>query len=222
LQSQVGKWAGLATQIRLGELASCLQYIVDGVATEPLLEIVTGHQWAPGGYAWIFPKDGDYAEVGLGVIRTQTDRDARWHLNHFIENAFLKDRFADMRILEIQGGGVPLASPLKKQVADNLILVGDAARHVNPVTGGGIHTALRSGVIAGHFLGDLLKAGRTPTAANLGGYQEIWEAEMGKSMWQLYRHKREIFRNRDLDVRNKLLYGILSRYFSPESEYRKV
>lgn len=222
LQSQVGKWAGLSTNIRLSELASCLQYIVDGVDCEALLEIVTGHQWAPGGYAWVFPKDAGYAEVGLGVIRSITDKDARWHLQNFIDHSFMKERFRDLRILEIQGGGVPLASPLKKQYADNMILVGDAARHVNPITGGGIHTALRCGVIAGNFLGDLLAAGKTPSADNLAAYQTAWEEEMGESMWQLYRHKRQIFRNRDLLERNRMLHSTLSRYFSPESEYRKI
>jgi len=43
VQSQVGKWAGIKTNIKLSELASCLQFVVDGVETEGLLEIVTGH-----------------------------------------------------------------------------------------------------------------------------------------------------------------------------------
>jgi digeranylgeranylglycerophospholipid reductase len=56
LQSQVGKWAGLKTHINYNELASCLQFVVDGVSVDGMLEIVTGHEWAPGGYAWVFPK----------------------------------------------------------------------------------------------------------------------------------------------------------------------
>jgi len=152
LQSQVGKWAGLHTHIKLNELASCLQYVVDGVETDGLLEIITGQHWAPGGYAWVFPKGHGYAEIGLGVARTMTPHDARWHLDYFMKNSFFKERFQNARILEIQGGGVPLAAPLKTQFADNLVLVGDAARHVNPITGGGIHTAVQSGQIAANFL----------------------------------------------------------------------
>ena len=116
LQSQVGKWAGLKTHIKLTELASCLQFIVDKVETAGLLEIVTGHEWAPGGYAWVFPKGNGYAEIGLGVIRTMTKMNARQHLDHFIKNSFFKERFGDCRILEVQGGGVPLAAPLKTVV----------------------------------------------------------------------------------------------------------
>ena len=152
LQSQVGKWAGLQTHIKITELAGCLQFIVDGVETEGLLEIVTGHEWAPGGYAWVFPKGHGYAEIGLGVIATMTDKPAQWHLDKFIRQSFFRDRFANSRILEVQGGGVPLAAPLRTQYADNMILVGDAARHVNPITGGGLHTAVAGGKIAADFL----------------------------------------------------------------------
>jgi digeranylgeranylglycerophospholipid reductase len=221
LQSQVGKWAGLRTHIRLSELASCLQFVVDGVPTNGLLEIFTGHKWAPGGYAWIFSKGNDYAEVGLGVIRTLTKKDAKWHLDNFIHNSFIADRLKNIKILEVQGGGVPLTAPLKKQYANNIILVGDAARHVNPITGGGIHTALRCGVIAGKFLSELLKKDLQPTEQNLSVYQDRWMEELGESMWSLYRRKRDIFRL-PIEERDKGLYETLSNYFHPDSEYRKI
>ena len=222
LQSQVGKWAGLRTHIKLNELASCLQFVVDQVETDGLLEIITGFDWAPGGYAWLFPKGHGYAEVGLGVIRTVTDKDARWHLDHFIANSFMADRLKNCRILEVQGGGVPLAAPLKTQYADHVILVGDAARHVNPITGGGIHTALRGGVIAGNFLGDFVATGEPPIAKNLAEYQACWLDELGEAMWRLYRIKTDIFRQKDLPTQDQMLYETLSGYFHPHSEFRKI
>ncbi len=222
VQSQVGKWANLRTHIKLNELASCLQLIVDRVETNGLLELITGYDWAPGGYAWLFPKGHGYAEVGLGVIRTMTDRDARWHLDHFMQNSFMAERFKDSRVLEVQGGGVPLAAPLKRQYADHIILVGDAARHVNPITGGGIHTALRGGVIAGNFLGDFLPAGQSPTAEYLAGYQQRWLDGFGDTMWKLYRLKTDIFREKDLTRQDQRLHEALSGYFHPGSPFRKV
>lgn len=222
LQSQVGRWAGLQTNIKLSELASCLQFIVDKVETDGLLEIVTGHQWAPGGYAWVFPKGHGYAEIGLGVIRTMTGMNARWFLDQFIQKSFFKERFRDCRILEIQGGGVPLAHPLKKQFADNLILVGDAARHVNPITGGGIHTALSGGRIAADFLAAFLKKGKRPSAKNLKNYQDQWLEALGNKMWKLYDEKTKIFRTKDISLRDELLYKTMSGYFSPNSEYKKI
>ncbi len=222
LQSQVGKWAGLRTHIKLTELASCLQFIVDQVETEGLLEIITGHEWAPGGYAWVFPKGHGYAEIGLGVIRTMTEQNAQWHLDHFMQHSFFKERFKNSRILEIQGGGVPLASPLRTQYADNLILVGDAARHVNPITGGGIHTALNGGRIAGEFLVQLIQNEHIPNAENLQGYQNQWLTELGDKMWKLYDVKSEIFKTEDITQRDEMLYKTMSSYFSPDSEYKKI
>ena len=222
LQSQVGRWAGLRTHIKLSELASCLQFVVDKVETNGLLEIITGHEWAPGGYAWVFPKGHGYAEIGLGVIRTLTDKNARWHLDHFIKNSFLNKRFVDGRILEIQGGGVPLAAPLRTQYADQLVLVGDAARHVNPVTGGGIHTALSGGLIAGQFLSELILAGEKATKTNLKGYQDIWLEKLGNKMWKLYREKTLVFKNSEIEKRDRQLYQTMSGYFHPESEYKKI
>lgn len=222
LQSQVGRWAGMQTHIKITELASCLQFIVDRVETEGLLEIITGHQWAPGGYAWVFPKGHGYAEIGLGVICTMTDKNAQWFLDQFIRDSFFKERFSDSRILEIQGGGVPLAAPLRKQYADHLILVGDAARHVNPITGGGIHTALSGGLIAGEFLGDLIEDNRPATEVNLKEYQDRWLEQLGEKMWKLYKEKTSIFRENDIEVRDRRLYETMSSYFHPDSEYKKI
>jgi len=222
LQSQVGRWAGLRTHIRINELASCLQFVVDQVETDGLLEIITGHRWAPGGYAWVFPKGHGYAEIGLGVICTMTERNAQWYLDQFIKDSFFRERFADARVLEIQGGGVPLAAPLRTQYADHIILVGDAARHVNPITGGGIHTALSSGVIAGAFLAELIRAGHTPTADRLRAYQDRWYEQLGAKMWKLYEEKTAIFRIRDEAERDRRLFQTMSDYFHPESEYKKI
>ena len=222
VQSQAGKWAGMKTHIKLSELASCLQFVVDGVETQGLLEIVTGHQWAPGGYAWVFPKGHGYAEIGLGITRTMCEENAQVYLDRFIKNSFFKDRFKNCRILEIQGGGVPLAAPLKIQYADNIILAGDAARHVNAITGGGIHTALSSGKIAGEFLSALILSGKPCTANNLKGYQDKWLVAMGNTMWKLYRTKKKIFDTADILHRDEMLYQTMSGYFGTESEYKKI
>ena len=222
LQSQVGKWAGLKTHINYNELASCLQFVVDGVSVDGMLEIVTGHEWAPGGYAWVFPKGHGYAEIGLGIICSMTKQNAKWHLEHFMKNSFFKKRFRDARILEVQGGGVPLSHPLKIQYADHLILVGDAARHVNPITGGGIHTALSGGKLAGEFLAEFISSGSLPTAENLSAQQDKWMAAMGNKMWELYEIKSRIFKTENIAERNKMLFETMSEYFSPDSPFRKI
>lgn len=115
-----------------------------------------------------------------------------------------------------------MAAPLRTQYADNLILVGDAARHVNPITGGGIHTALSGGYIAGHFLADLIKNNITPNKENLQGYQEMWLEKLGNKMWKLYGVKTDIFKTDDILERDTKLYATMSDYFSPNSEFKKI
>lgn len=220
--SQVGKWAGLRTVIKMSEIAACLQFVMDGVATDGLLEIVSGHEWAPGGYTWVFPRGGNTAEVGLGIVRTETDRDARWYLDHFIRDSWMAGRFKEGRILEVTGGGVPLAAPLKKMYADGVILVGDAARHVNPLTGGGLHTALRGGLIAGSFLAETLSAGAGGDETHLAGYQERWLAALGHQLLRLYKLKERIFAERDIVTRDRQLFETLAGYFAPTSPFRKL
>ncbi len=222
LQSQVGKWAGLQTHMKFTELASCLQFVTDGVEADGLLEIITGHQWAPGGYAWVFPKGHGYTEIGLGIICSMSKNNAREHLDHFLKNSFMKERFKNVRILEIQGGGVPLSHPLRTQFADNLILVGDAARQVNPITGGGIHTALTAGRIAGQFLGEHLNNSHDHSAKSMSRYQELWMEKNGKKMWELYGIKVKIFKIRNVEKRDQTLYTTMANYFSPESPFKKI
>ena len=114
-----------------------------------------------------------------------------------------------------------MAAPLKIQYANNLILAGDAARHVNSITGGGIHTALSSGKIAGEFLAKLILSGRACTKENLKGYHDTWLAVMGNTMWKLYRTKKKIFDTKDIARQDEMLYETMSGYFSPNSEYKK-
>ena len=67
-ESQVGRWAGLDTVLKMSDITSCFQYRLTGLRTEPdYCEFVLGSV-APGGYAWIFPKGGDTANVGMGVL----------------------------------------------------------------------------------------------------------------------------------------------------------
>jgi len=71
----------------------------------------------------------------------------------------MRDRFRRAAVTEVSIGVVPLARPLRQPYADGALLVGDAARNVNPLTGGGIHTALLSGRVAGESLAALWPGG---------------------------------------------------------------
>jgi digeranylgeranylglycerophospholipid reductase len=222
IMSQVSLMAGLAVPVPLSQLVSCMQYFVENVETEGLLEIVTGHDVAPGGYAWVFPKENGLAEVGLGVVKTMTDQDARWHLDRFMRESFMRERFTRAQIVELQGGGVPVVAPLKQMVADNVVIIGDAAHHINSITGGGIHTALRGGRMLGEFLAKTIPSATEWTREVLQAFQTHWFAELGNSLTELYRIKNDIFKIQNLVEQDRALFETLGNYFTPNSRFRKV
>ena len=157
-ESQVGRWAGIDTSIKPQDIDTCYQYRLTNIKDfDPdYCEFFLG-KVAPGGYAWVFPKDEDTANVGLGVLGTLAKQpgDVKKYLEKFIAN---DKRFRDAQPLEAVSGAVSCA-PLEKTSMDGLLLVGDSARMIDPITGGGII----NGCIAGKYAGE--------TLAKAGGYQ---------------------------------------------------
>ncbi|MDP3624935.1 MAG: NAD(P)/FAD-dependent oxidoreductase, partial [Methanobacteriaceae archaeon] len=135
-ESRVARWAGLKTAVKPKDMESAAQFEMAGVEMENnnCIEFYFGSV-APGGYAWIFPKGDDIANVGLGVLTTNTDKTAYDHLLDFVKNC---PATQNAQPVELNIGGDPVGGMPKKLVTDNLMVVGDAAGQVNPLTGGGI------------------------------------------------------------------------------------
>src|SRR5256886_915773 len=85
-ESQVGRWAGLETPLRTRDIDACLQYTLVGVDGDPRLNDFYLGSCAPGGYAWVFWKDTDVANVGIGVnlSKIQERADAKKYLDRLI------------------------------------------------------------------------------------------------------------------------------------------
>lgn len=155
VDSKVGYWAGIKTLLNPKDLESCCQYTLSNIeCTDNYCEFFLGKEIAPGGYVWVFPKGRDIANVGIGVLSSLSEAGmAKRLLDRFIE----KDpRLKKGEPLRFIAGAVPVANPIET-VRDNLILIGDAARHVDPITGGGLTHCLEGGKIAGEVLGDAVK-----------------------------------------------------------------
>lgn len=70
---------------------------------------------------------------------------------------------ADLRGVQptaVRAGMIPCGGVVAPVAAPRVLLVGDAAGMVSPVTAGGIHTALRHGLAAGHAIADYLSGKR--------------------------------------------------------------
>lgn len=175
-ESRVGRWVGLKTTLKPKNMESCAQFEMANVKMEDpnSIEFYFGTV-APGGYAWIFPKGEDIANVGLGILSTETDKTAYQHLLEFVEN---NPATKDAQPVELNIGGDPVGGMLKELVADNFLLVGDAASQVNPLTGGGIVAAMEAGSYAGEVAAAAVKSGDY-SAKNLKKYQKRCEENIG-------------------------------------------
>lgn len=177
-ESRVGRWGGLRTGTKPKDMESGAQFEMVGVEMEnpKALEFYFGSV-APGGYAWVFPKGDDIANVGLAIITTLTDKSAYEHLLEFVETC---PTTKNATAVELNIGGDPVGGMIKKISSDNLLVVGDAAGMVNPLTGGGINSGMQGGLIAGEIAAAAIKEGDL-SAKRLSEYDMRAQSEIGDS-----------------------------------------
>lgn len=208
ISSGVGKFAGLDTTLSPDQIESGAQYEMVGVKLEDVetLEFYFGSKIAPGGYAWIFPKGEDTANVGLGVVPALAEEKAWHYLDKFVSS---QPKLRKAQILEINFGGIPGAEPVRKSVAPGLLLAGDAARHADPLTGGGMANGMLAGNIAGRIAAKAVKEGDT-SEENLMEYEKLWRKEFGEKLEKTYRIREVLQELSDEDL-NKLAEALKAR-----------
>lgn len=108
---------------------------------------------APGYIGWVVPGVGA-TQVGLAL-----HRDRRADLRRFSEKIDGLFELSGRRVLEKRGGVIPIGGLLGNFHADRVVLVGDAAGMVSPLTAGGIHQAYRFGKLAADAIADHLEGG---------------------------------------------------------------
>jgi len=151
VESKIGRWAGMKTTLKPYDLETCAQYTLSNVEFDrAYCDFYLGKKIAPGGYAWIFPKGKDIANVGIGILASLSEPGMSLKLlDKFINSRPELKKGEPLRFL---AGAVPVAEPIES-VRDNLLLVGDAARQVDPITGGGLMASIEAGKTAGETIG---------------------------------------------------------------------
>jgi len=188
VDSRVGRWAGIKTQVKMKDMESCIQYSVGNVDIDKnQMDMYVGRIHAPGGYLWVFPKGDGFANIGIGVSgKYSKEKSAKRYLDEFIEK-----KYSAATIHTTMCGGVPCAKPLSRPIADSLMLVGDAAHFVNPLTGGGIAGAMKSGMFAGKIASEAIKADDT-TERFLQKYINLCNKDFASRHNKIYRVKETI------------------------------
>jgi len=197
LTSRVGRWAGLKTLVRMKDMESAVQYSVSNVDIEPNKMIMyIGMNHAPGGYIWVFPKGKKFANIGIGISgKYSKHKSAQKYLDEFMDR-----EYPDAAILTTMCGGVPCAKPMEKPVANGIMLVGDAAHQINPMTGGGIVAGMKGGWIAGQVAADAIQ-NDDYSEKGLLEYPKRMRKDFGKNHERFYKIKEatEKLTNEELD-----------------------
>lgn len=108
-------------------------------------------------YAWSFPTGHGTSNIGFGVFDEQVAGGRRTLVDRL--TAELPTQCADPATL--RGHRLPLTTGRPRLADGRILLAGDAAGLVNPITGEGIHYALLSGALAGCAALSGAYAGRT-------------------------------------------------------------
>jgi len=136
------------------------------------------------GYGWVFPKKR-HLNIGFGIIQVDKKQQHTLNLLHCYQEylALLKEKDLIPKTLKeapVKGGAL-LTHPLEKTYTNRLLLVGDAAGFINPLSGEGIYYAMASGQIAAEVITEALQK-QQPTEEFLAKYQTRWQKDFGRDI----------------------------------------
>ncbi len=143
VESRIGRMLGLDCGQKPNMTCTGVDIEVQGILTKPdYLTFWQGHDFINDGYIWSFPKQrSNVTNFGAGFIVPNKLGPCVYE----VTLEWLEKLFPGAKINHTVGGLIPVSSFLKQYTLDRFALVGDAAHHTNPLTGGGIAAAMRAG-----------------------------------------------------------------------------
>jgi len=193
--SAVARWRSLSSSLEKVSLYAAEVLLPD--CSGRFAQIFLDHRLAPGWFGWIFPAGNDLARAGVGSSPLAAEKGAESPRLLFEKLvASYPDVFQGMKVLQNTGGVVPIGF-LERTYDHHVLLVGDAAAHVKPISGGGLFFGLRA---AEYCAATVLAALRAKNFGRdfLSAYQRKWEADIGLEINCGLKH-REVF----LEMKNK-------------------
>ena len=202
--SLVARWLGLPAppeQVPLfaaeAELPGCQDNVVD---------LFIGRSVAPGWFGWVIPTGNGTARIGAGSLPGGVGPRPRQLFESL--RAIYPDIFRGLRITRMTGGVVPVGLR-SRTYGERALIVGDAACHVKPISGGGLYFGLKAAEIgAGTVVAAL--TGEDCSMAFLSRYQRAWEAAIGPEI-RCGLHHREVF----LGMSDEEMDSIISFFDKP-------
>ncbi len=191
----------------------------------PMLGVFFGA--VPNGYGWYFVKDG-YINIGIGAPahRLKQAGGPRKAYLAFVEN-LRKEKLlpADLSLAPEQPCPLPFKKTVEQSVFGRVLLLGDAASFVSPVTGEGLYYAVKSGRLAAEAFHRHVTGG-TP----LQDYQVRWTRAFGDDLnrfgyplrERVYRSPRRLEFGVTLGRHDEKMAGILNGMVYGLHNYRRT
>lgn len=195
-----GVSSGVARAFRLRRPVEILPAFEAEIPRSPgdpdTVEVYLGRTISPGLFGWWIPDGAGGARVGVAVDADGTP--ARVYYERLL--AYLERRFGTRlaNATALLVSGIPIGT-VPKTHGDGVLLVGDAAAQVKPLSGGGIFTGIRCAEIAAGVADDALRTGDL-TAPRLLEYDRAWRAEFGEEFRRALYLRRVFQRLDDTDL----------------------
>ena len=166
----------LLNNLGLGKLPDFLIGVQAEVASKngEDLEIYLDHELAPGGFAWLAPIWERRCLVGL-----LCKSNPRKYLDQFLSKLKTDEKIAFSEYTV--GSGLIPTKPLKKTYSDRLIIVGEAAGQVKPITGGGIYYGILCAEIAARVIDNAFKTNDF-SEKSFSKYQKLWHSRLNREL----------------------------------------
>lgn len=148
-----------------------------GVESDPdFVDLYIGSKIAPGFFGWSIPA-GDVTRVGL----------CTWGENEppskYLKILLSRPEFANASQISRSAGRIPVGVG-RSAVSGRIMLVGDAACHAKPLSGGGVYTGIRGAElcsdVARRHLDD-------PDGTSLSDYDALWREAFGQELSRAFR-----------------------------------
>jgi len=205
VESKFSRWCGIDTTVPVREIMSSVQYLMADIDIDAHTTVFyLGNEIAPEGYLWVFPKGERIANVGIGISGKKSGEGhrAKDYLDRFIRKTFPRGK-----PIEYIAGGVSVCRPLDCTVSDGLIIAGDAARVVDPLTGGGIYNGMYTGRLAAEVASECIGNCDVSKTA-LMKYDKTWRAsKMGNAIERNYHIKEYLIRQPDTKL-NEIIHSV--------------
>lgn len=168
-----------ALGLRIRRLLSCVQVCGVYECDTNFVELFFGRSIAPGFFAWAIPVGEGVARLGLCVDVTVGGEPLR-RLDLFLKRLRKEGKFKGSSF-DFLTGIIPLGPP-KLTAAASIMLLGDAAAQVKPVTGGGVYYGMKCGKLAGMLAAEAAGVKAAAREKVVSRYDGMWRREIGREI----------------------------------------